>query len=83
MCTHGGAIEHHTLHIGVGGKVAQPFIPDTSFAPTSEAFVDRIPLPIFLGQETPLRPTARYPQHPFEEATALCFLTDVNAVVVP
>ena len=48
MSANDGAIHNQTLHIGIIGEVLVHPLPDILVAPASIAFVDAIPVTIFL-----------------------------------
>src|SRR4051794_13580752 len=68
MCPNYRAINHHVFHIRVAGKIRHHCFPDTIVAPARKTFVDAVPLPVFGGQQAPLRSAAAYPHHRFHEA---------------
>ena len=51
--------------------------PDIMVTPAGKAFVNTVPIAIFLRQEAPLRSAAGYPEHAFDEKTAIGFFSSV------
>ena len=73
MGAHHGTVEDHVFHVWVIDKMLMQILPDAVVAPTRKALVDTVPCPVFVGQQAPLRPAARHPQHTFNEAPAVVF----------
>jgi hypothetical protein len=59
-------------------KVCQHSFPYPIITPASKAFVRAIPVAEFSRQQAPLRPTATYPLHSFDETTALCLVSHIG-----
>jgi hypothetical protein len=56
-----------------GAELMQLF-KDAGVSQTGKAFIDRIPIAVFFGQQSPLRAGARNPKYGREEAAALPLL---------
>ncbi len=82
MGAHNGAVQHDIFHIRVEGKVLMHFISDAMLTPTGKALVDRVPVPVALGQEPPLRAAARDPQHSLDKETAIDLIYSINPRMV-
>ena len=73
-----GAIEDQVLHIRVIGEMLVHLCPYIVVIPARKAFVDAIPVPVFLRQPAPLGSGPGNPQHPFDEAPTLTFLSHIG-----
>ena len=54
------------------------FVKDTEFAPTIEAFENRIPFAVLFRQEAPLRTASSDPKHGVEKTAAIATRTEAD-----
>jgi hypothetical protein len=65
-----GRVDHDAFHVGVSCEVLEHGSPDSAFSPAIKAFVNRVPVTIFFGKESPLSTTAGHPEDGVDEARA-------------
>ena len=73
-----GCIDHYGFHVGIAGEVFEHRFPDSAFRPAVEAFVNAVPVAVFLGQESPLDTAAGHVENGVNEAFASCWFADVE-----
>ena len=78
MSANDRAINEQIFQVRISGAKLMQLLEDTGFGPAGEAFIDRIPIAVCFGQQSPLRTAARNPEDGREEAPALPLRADVN-----
>ena len=78
MGPHHRAVNDKMFQIWVMGKMMMHSFPDPFITPAGKPLVDAVPFAIPLGQQSPLSTAASHPEHAFNEAAAISFLTDVH-----
>ena len=71
-------INHHTLHVWFRREMLEHRRPNPAFRPTIKAFVDGVPLTVFLGEESRLRSATGHPEDTRDEVLAGERFTDVE-----
>src|SRR5579871_4679587 len=61
MSAYNGTVHHPIFHIWVSRKIRQHALPHPVVAPARKALVDTVPMPVFAGQQSPLRPATVNP----------------------
>jgi hypothetical protein len=79
MRPHNRPVDHQVFQVWVAGKIRQHRFPNPIVTPARKAFVHTVPLPVFGGQQAPLRAAATYPQDRLNEAAALPGRANINA----
>ena len=78
MSANDRAINEQVFEVRISGAKLMQLLEDAGFSPAGEAFIDRIPIAVCFGQQTPLRAAARNPKDGGEEAPTLPLRADVN-----
>src|SRR5688500_7086896 len=78
MSANDGAVNEQVFEVWISGAELMQLFKEAGVSPTGKAFIDRIPIAVFFGQQSPLRAGARNPKDGREEAAALPLRADVN-----
>ena len=78
MGANDSAVNEQVFEVWISGAKLMQLLEDTSFGPAGKAFIDRIPVAVLFGQQSPLRTAARNPEDGRKEATTLPLRADVN-----
>jgi len=76
-----GRVNEQMFHVGVTGNRLMKLLEDALPVPTSEAFIDGVPLAVLFGKQSPLCAAASYPQDGFEEESAILLSTNISVRV--
>jgi hypothetical protein len=71
MSAHDGRVKHELLHVAVRRKMLEQLFKDLEFTPSGEAFINRVPVTVLAGQESPLRAGASDPQDGLEKTATI------------
>ena len=78
MGTDHSAINDDVLHIRVLHKMLMHSFPYALITPAGKAFVDAVPVPVALRQQSPGGTASCHPQHSLDEASAIIIPSNVE-----